>query len=191
MPKTVSQDRIQQRIVEQIADVPVPQVVEELVEVSKVFTQDRVQQRFVEQTIETLAISPAVKIVEVLVIRTQEKTQQVVTTHVQHIVNTVEVEKPKIIKETVQRKKPIIQEKINQVTKHIEVPQVQFLDKAGDIPVVVQRQVSMTEIQTVQGHRPPRIWTASWHRRKLWRWSISERFFQQNPHHPCSSQHPS
>ena len=30
----------------------------------------------------------------------------------------------------------------------IEFPQVQFLDKAGDIPVVVQRQVSTA--QTVQ-----------------------------------------
>ena len=127
---------------EQIVDV---QVEEELVEVSKVFPQDKVQQRFVEQTIETPAISLAVKIVEVLVIRTKEKTQQVVNTHVQHVVNTVEVEKPKIIKETVQSKKPIIQEQINQVTKRIEVPQVQFLDKADDMPVVVQRQVSMAQ----------------------------------------------
>ena len=35
VPKTVSQDRIQQRSVEQIVDVPVLQVVEELVEVFK------------------------------------------------------------------------------------------------------------------------------------------------------------
>ena len=40
VPKTVSQDKIQQRIVEQIIDVPVSQVVKELVEVSKVFPQD-------------------------------------------------------------------------------------------------------------------------------------------------------
>ena len=91
-------------------------------------------------------------IIEVPVIWTQEKTQQLVNTHVQHVVNTVEVEEPKLIMETVQRKKPIVQEKINQVTKHIEVPQVQFFDKADDMPVVVQRQVCMTpEIQTVQG----------------------------------------
>ena len=75
-------------------------------------------------------------------------TQQVANTHVQHVVNTVEVEMPKIIKETVQRKRPIIQEKINQVTKHIKIPQVQFLTKVDDIPVVVQRQVSTA--QTVQ-----------------------------------------
>ena len=152
VPKTVSQDKIQQRIVEQIIDVPVPQVVKELVEVSKVFPQDRVQQCFTEQTIETPAILLAVKIIEAPVIRTHEKTQQLVNTHVQHVVNTVEVEEPKLIKETVQRKKPLVQEKINQVTKHIDVLQLQFLDKADDMPVVVQRQVYMNpEIQTVQG----------------------------------------
>ena len=75
-------------------------------------------------------------------------TQQVANTHVQHVVNTVEAEMPKIIKETVQRKRPIIQEKINQVTKHIKIPQVQFLTKVDDMPVVVQRQVSTA--QTVQ-----------------------------------------
>ena len=121
-------------------------------EVLKVFPQDRAQQCFTEQTIETPAILLEVKIIEAPVIRTQEKTQQLVNTHVQHVVNTVEVEKPKLIMETVQRKKPTIQEKINQVTKHIEVPQVQFLDTADDVPVVAQRQVFMIpEIRTVQG----------------------------------------
>ena len=58
VPKTVSQDRIQQRTLEQISDTPVPQVVEELVEVITVFVQDRVQQRFAEQIFATPAISP-------------------------------------------------------------------------------------------------------------------------------------
>ena len=125
-------------------------------EVSKDFAQDSVQWCFAEQTIENPAIVLAVKIIEALVNRTHEETheetQQLVNTHVQHVVNTVEVEEPKLIKETVQRKKPIVQEKINQVTKDIDVPQVQFLDKADDMPVVVQRQGYMTpEIQTVQG----------------------------------------
>ena len=115
----------------QIVDVPVPQVVEDLVEVSKVFPQNRIQQRFVEQTVETLALSLAVKITEVPVIQTQRKTQQIVNTDVQHVVNTVEVEKA------------IIQVKINQGTMHIETPELQFLDKVDDMPVVVPRQVSM------------------------------------------------
>ena len=54
-----------------------------------------------EQTIANPAISLAEKTVEMPVTRTQEKTQQVVNTHVQHVVNAVETEMPKIIKETV------------------------------------------------------------------------------------------
>ena len=138
VPKTISHDGIQPQTAEQIIDVPVPHV-EELMEVLKDFAQDRVQLRFAEQTIENPAISSAVKIIEVPVIWKQEKTQQLVNTHVQHVVNTVEVEEPKLIKETVQRKKPIVQEKINQATKHIDVSQVQFFDKIDDMPADVQR----------------------------------------------------
>ena len=145
VPETVSRDRVQQRTVEQIVDAPVPQAVEELAEVSKVFSQDRIQQRIVGQTIP--AIPLAEMIVEVPVIQTEEETQQGVNTHVQHVVDAVEVEKPKIIELTVQRKKPI-KEKINQATKHIKIQQAQCLDKAGNMPVVVQRQIPVA--QTVQ-----------------------------------------
>ena len=81
-------------------------------EFSKVFPQDRAQQSFADRTIETPAISLADKIIEVPVNRMREKTKQVVNTHVQHVVNAVEAEKP------------IINEKINQVTKHVEIPQL-------------------------------------------------------------------
>ena len=76
-------------------------------------------------------------------------------THVQHVVDTVEVEKH------------IIQEKINQETKRIEtlllqivkktvevpeiqtvpaeIPELQFTDKVLDIPVVAQRQIRMNQ----------------------------------------------
>ena len=70
-----------------------------------------------------------------------------VSTHVQHVVHTVEVERPRIIKQTVQ--KLIIQEKINRVTKHVEGQLSQFTDKVVDIPVVVQRQIPIA-VQTVQ-----------------------------------------
>ena len=133
VPKTVLQDRIQQRTVEQIVDVPVPQVLKELAEVSKSFRRDRIQQRSVEQSSETPATSLAEMIVEVPVIQTPERTQQVVNTSVQHIVDTVEVQKP------------TIQEKINQLTKHIKIPQVQFLDKADDMLVDVQRRIPVTQ----------------------------------------------
>ena len=144
VPETVSQDRLQQQTVEEIVDAPVPQAEEELAEVFKVFSQDRIQQRTVEQTIR--ATSLAVMIVVVPVIQTGEKEQQVANTLVQHDVNTVEVEKSKVITQTGQ--KPIIQEKINPVTKHVEVPPLQFTDKVSDIPVVAQRQIPMD--QTVQ-----------------------------------------
>ena len=133
VPKIIPQDRIQQRTVEQIVDAPVPQTVKELTEVSKVFSQDRIHKRFVEQIIETPSTAIAEMIVTVPVIQTPS---------VQHVVDAVDVEKPKIIELTVQRKKFTIQEKINQETKPGEFPQAQFSDKAGDIPVVVQRQVS-------------------------------------------------
>ena len=69
------------------------------------------------------------------------------TGDVQHVVHTVEVERPRIIKQTVQ--KPIIQEKINRVTEHVEGQLSQFTDKVDGIPVVVQRQIPIA-VQTVQ-----------------------------------------
>ena len=44
--------------------------------------------------------------------------------HVQQVVNSVEVKQSKIIKNTAQRKNPIIQEKINQVSKQVEFPKI-------------------------------------------------------------------
>ena len=142
VPETISPDRIQQRTVEQIVDASVPQAEEELADVFRVFSQDRIQQRIVEQIIPVIPL--AEKIVELLVIQTRQS----VNACAQHVVNTVEVEKYKIIEETVQRMEPIIKEKINQATKHIKIPQVQFLDKADDKLVDVQRQIPVA--QTMQ-----------------------------------------
>ena len=64
LPNTVLQDRIRQRTVELIADILVPQDMEELARFFKVSFLDRVQQSSVEQTDETPDISLAVKIVE-------------------------------------------------------------------------------------------------------------------------------
>ena len=143
---TEIQDRIQQRTVEQIVDTPVPRDVEEPAEFFKAFSQNRVQQHSRGQIIETPVVSLAEKIVEVPVIQAQGKTQQAMNTHVQHVVNAVEAEMPRIIKETVQRKKPILNEKINQVTKRTEIPQLQFLNEVADMPVVVEQQVSMVQM---------------------------------------------
>ena len=147
--ETVSQDRIRQWTVEQVVDASVPQAEEELADVFRVFSQDRIQQRIVEQIIPVIPL--AEKIVELLVIQTRQSVNE----WVQHVVNTVEVEKYKIIEETVQRMEPIIKEKINQATKHIKIPQVQFLNKADDKPVVVQRQVPMTQTVRKTVEVPP------------------------------------
>ena len=80
------------------------------------FSEDRVQQSSVEQNIVVMPVA-----------QTREETQQVANTHV-YVVNTVEVEMPKIIKETVHGEKPVIQEKINQITKHIDVPKMRGKD---------------------------------------------------------------
>ena len=121
--------------VEEIVDAPVPQAEEELAEAFKVFSKDWIQQRIVEQTIP--AIPLAEKIVELPVIQTEEKMQQVANTFVQQDVsNAVEVEKPKIIELTVQRKKFIIQEKINQETKPVELPQAQSWTRLETCPLM-------------------------------------------------------
>ena len=129
VPETAKQlmEVPEQRTVEQIVDAPVPQAVEELADVFKVFSQDRIQQRAVEQTIEIPAVSLDEKIIKVPVARTPEKAQQVAHTLVQHDVNTVEVERPKLVKETVL-------EKINLVTKHVKVPHVQVMAETAEIP---------------------------------------------------------
>ena len=122
-----------------MVDAPVPRVVEELAKVFEVYSRNEVYKRFVEQTIETPFTAIAEIIVTVFIIQTPS---------VQHVVDAVDVEKPKIVELTVQRKKFAIQEKINQETKPVEFPQAQFSDKVGDMPVVVQRQASTA--QTVQ-----------------------------------------
>ena len=66
-----------------------------------------------------------------------------VNTHVQHVVHTVEVERPRIIKQTVQ--KSIIQEKI---------PELQFTDKVVDIPVGAQRQISTVHVEMKTAENP-------------------------------------
>ena len=139
-PKNASRDRIQQRYVEQTVDVPVPEVEEELVEASKDFSLDREQQRSAEDTVEIPTISLAEKVVEIPGVQTRGKTYQGVNTHIQHIVDTVDVENH------------IIQEKINQMTKH--VPRVQFMEKTVESTQlqIIEKIDETSKIQTIQEH---------------------------------------
>ena len=104
-----------QRTVEHVGDIPVPQVMKELAEISGDFSQDEVRQRSVEQTVEIPTITLAGEIIEMPVIRTQEEIRQVVNPQVQNVVGTDDVENH------------IVQEKINQMTKH--APRVQVVEK--------------------------------------------------------------
>ena len=65
---------------------------------------------------------------------------------VEHVVNRIEVETPRILKE-----------KINQETEHIKISQNQYTDKVVDLTVVIQRQ--LTQNQTMHRTKPDkRVW---------------------------------
>ena len=112
-----------------------------------------------EETIETLVIPFVEKIVDMLVKQTREKTQQAANMHVQHVVNTVEVETPKIIKEAVLGKKSVIREKINQVAEHIKNPYTNgVVDLMKDVLVVMQQQMPAQKIaETSQSQFPYKV----------------------------------
>ena len=93
---------------EHASDIPVLQVMKELAEISEVFSQDRFRQRSVEQTVEIPTISLAGEIIEMPVIRTQERRDRL-RTHRTDVENHV------------------IQEKINQMTKH--APRMHVVEK--------------------------------------------------------------
>ena len=147
VPRAVSQDRIPQRIEEQLVDIPVPQIAEETVDVFDVFTQERVQQRIVEQSTETPAISFADEIAETpktqtqndIICRLKEDQSEFLEVEVQE---TVEVPQIQFIDKTLdvpvvmQRQVPTVQK----VQKTVEVPQTQFIDKVVDVPVHMQRR---------------------------------------------------
>ena len=61
--------------------------------------------------------------------------------HIQQVVNSDEVKQSKIIKNTVQRKNPIVQQKINQVSKQGRTrSRTSTFDKLGVVPSVTQSQ---------------------------------------------------
>ena len=109
------QNRIQQRTLEQIVDVPVQRVVEEQAEASKVFFQNRVQQSFRGQTAETPAISFAEKTVEMLHTQTQDKTQH------DQVTKHVEIPQLQIVEKTVEAAKHIQQERVKELRSKFEV----------------------------------------------------------------------
>ena len=122
MPPLIEETIEVPKIVSQVMDTPVPQVVEEFTEVFKLFFQNRIQQRILEQTTETPAVFLAEDIVEALKVQTQYQV---------------------LASQTVQ--------------KTVEMPQIQFLDRMVDVPVVTQRRVprpSMPKSRSASLKRP-------------------------------------
>ena len=137
------QEHEQNRTEEHIVDMPVPRVVEELAETFKVFFQERVQQRNVEQITETPAVSVAKEIME----RTIEETIDIPVPHV--VEKTIEDVKLAPQEGVLNRiMEQIIDVPVSQIQETVEVPQMQLIDKAVDVPVVMRRQVPI--VQKVQ-----------------------------------------
>ena len=66
MIQLIPQERISERIVEHIVDVPVPQMQEQIVEVIKVIPQELVSERIVEQIVDVPVPQIVEEIVEVV-----------------------------------------------------------------------------------------------------------------------------
>ena len=113
VPKIIEQKRVQQRTVEQVVEIPVPQVlteimggsgrqvVEEVVHVPKVMTQVRQNRIPVEQTVEIPVPMTEEEVVEVPEIITQVRVQH------QQVEQTIEVPVPMREEEPLRSCKPL------------------------------------------------------------------------------------
>ena len=136
-------------------DTPVPQIVEELIEVLKTFFQNRGQQRIGKQITETPAVSSAEEIVaapkaktqeeiicclkettsefleellEVIQLIRQERTQK-------HTVEETEFAVPQVMKETIEAVKHVPQERVQSDTGEqiVAVPVPQIREETGQV----------------------------------------------------------
>ena len=84
-----SRDRISQYTIEQTLDVPMPEMVKQLVEVPKTTSQNRIQQRTMKQIVD----DPVVQIVQIPQVHVVEKTAEipVMTQRQNHMVQTVQM----------------------------------------------------------------------------------------------------
>ena len=175
-PALYPTERISQRAAEQIVDMPVPQIQEQIVEVAKTIPQERISKRIVVQT-EDVSVPQILKeVVEVVkAVKTvpQDRIaeticEQIVDTPVSQAVYELVPSFPSFQEEIDEMIKLFPEERvpkrisrsrsasrsvytnrpsINQVTKHAEIPQIPYIDKVVDMPVVMQCQVP--RIQTV------------------------------------------
>ena len=71
--RLIPQERVQQHTVEQIVDVPVPQVVEEIAEVVQIIHQERISERIIDRIVDV----PVVMQRQEPTIQTVQKTVEV------------------------------------------------------------------------------------------------------------------
>ena len=171
--KVFFQDRVQQRIVEQITETPAVSLAEETAEAPKTQTQEKIicclkenQSEFSEErqgcTVEeTDSPVPHVmeKTSEAVKLIPQERVQKCA---VEQIVDVPVVRQGRVpATQTLQRvladrgvDVPVVTQRhvplasMPRERKTVEVPQIQFIDTAVDVPIVVQRQVPI--VQKVQ-----------------------------------------
>ena len=116
-----SRDRISQHTIEQTLDVPMPEMVKQLVEVPKIM--NRIQQRTMKQIVD----DPVVQVVQIPQVHVVEKTAEilVMTQRQNHMVQTVQMpmETPQlqIVEKTVEAVKHIQQERVKELKSKFEV----------------------------------------------------------------------
>ena len=168
VPKIVSQDKIPQRTAEQVMDIPVPQVVEEIIKVFEVFDRDgngfisaadlrHVMTNFGEKlTDEFLSLmarnmkdtDTEEELVEAFKVFFQDRVQQRIVEQITEIptVSLAEEIMERTIEETINISIPHVMEKTIEGVKLIPQERVQncTVEQFIDMPVMMQRQVRKT-----------------------------------------------
>ena len=147
--KVFVQDRVQQRIMEQITETPAVSIAEEIMETPKTQTQvDKTIDMLVVRQGQVPTIRPVQKTVEVPQVRFLDRAVDVPVVTQRHV--PLEVPQAQFIDKVVdvsvdmQGQVPAVQV----VKKTAEVPQIRFIDRVVDTPIVQKRQVPT--VQTVR-----------------------------------------
>ena len=143
--KTTPQGHMSERIVVQTEDVPVPQILKEVVEVVKavkIVPQERISAKICEQIVD----APVPHAVDEPVSQFLEETDEVIKLSPaertpRRIMQGSPSSPPPPPPRNASRSVYTNRLSINQVTKHAEIPQNMYVDTVVDMLVVMQRQV--------------------------------------------------
>ena len=135
-------------------DAPVPQVVEELAEASKVFSQDRVQRRFEGQIIKTPGISLAEKIIEMPVTQTRVAfgedgkiaEKDLAVARLARLSLTLDFPVFQHVENPDEACEGAVLQFIDKAVDILEVPQLQHTDQVVGVPFGLVAQVSHVQV---------------------------------------------